>query len=105
MKDYEARINKDLEDEVQKTAPESNNSASNIKKVEEKEEETRESIRISVKERGFVEIVAWLFYRILRAIYVSVWFYFSPFFAMSLQFILPVFTIEGTECVSALSLC
>ena len=28
-------------------------------------------------------------YRVIRSGYVSVWFYFSPFIAMSLQFFLP----------------
>lgn len=36
------------------------------------------------------EMCLYVVYRALRYFYVAIWFYFSPFIAMSLQFIIPL---------------
>ena len=51
------------------------------------------SIRFQSRDRKCDGCLAWAFYRLLRCLYVSVWFYFSPFVAMSLQFIIPLMQI------------
>ena len=37
----------------------------------------------------FIEVPLYLIYRVIRVIFVSFWFYLIPFFAMSLQFLIP----------------
>lgn len=50
---------------------------------------TPNGIKIGFWEREmFIEMPLLLLYRVLRIFYVSIWFYFSHFLAMSLQFIL-----------------
>ena len=59
-------------------------------KVDKKDRPTPQTIRIDFWQREwFIEMPLALIYRLFRVLFVSVWFYFSPFIAMSLQFMIP----------------
>ena len=47
-------------------------------------------IRIDFWEREwFLEMPLYLLYKVARIVFISFWFYFSPFIAMTLQFYIP----------------
>ena len=53
---------------------------------------TPHSIHISFTSREwFFEMPMFLIYKVMRKVFVSFWFYFSPFLAMTLQFLIPFF--------------
>lgn len=55
---------------------------------------TPQTIRIDLYSRElFFELPMYIIYNVIRKGYVSLWFYLSPFIAMSLQFILPYIKI------------
>ena len=48
------------------------------------------TVKINFWEREwFLEMPLYIVYRVSRIIFISMWFYFSPFIAMTLQFLLP----------------
>jgi hypothetical protein len=48
-------------------------------------------IKISFKDRSFVNKVLMYIYRVYRSIYVSLWFYFFPFLCLLGSFYIPYF--------------
>ena len=60
-------------------------------------DEVPKTLRRGLGDRTWIEIILYGIYRFLRIIYVSIWFYFMPIFAMSLQFILPLWMIQDSK--------
>ena len=53
---------------------------------------TPQQIYISFASREwFFEMPMFFIYKVMRIVFVSFWFYFSPFLAMTLQFLIPFF--------------
>ena len=48
------------------------------------------SVRISLKDRTCGGMFYYLFYKLFRVLYVAIWFYISPFLAISFQFLVPI---------------
>ena len=62
------------------------------KKLNKKLRPTPHSIHIGFTSREwFFEMPMFLIYKVMRKVFVSFWFYFSPFLAMTLQFLIPFF--------------
>jgi len=50
-----------------------------------------DDIRIGIENRTCPEMLLYIVYRILRTFYVAFWFYVSPFLAMTIQFLIPLY--------------
>ena len=54
-------------------------------------------VRKDWSQRGCGNKCLYSIYRILRMIFVSIWFYYAPFIALLLNFMAPVLFIENKE--------
>ena len=60
-----------------------------------KDRPTPRTVKIEFATREwFFEMPLYLFYKLIRILFVAFWFYFSPFFAMTLQFLIPYFQLS-----------
>ena len=55
---------------------------------------TPETIEVKLKDRSLCNLLSFCLYRLMRAIFVSFWFYFSPYILQTLQFFLPLYVLQ-----------